>query len=370
MPSDRVLVVGGGIAGLSAAVALRAHDYPVDVVELTGHVEPESINFNGRAVDGLADLGILGECTTRANTRSGPVFGQIYDSSGRRRDVPRPPQPRNALPPAVVIYRPVLMEVLRKAAAEAGALIRQPCTVESIIQVTDSVLVSFDDETTAEYEVVVGADGVHSRVRELVWGREIQPSYTGALGLRWMAGKQPEGEPGFYYAPGHVVVVGRLPDDETYVATHANTSSIHVTQGEARELLRGVLDMFSAPYLRMLRDRIDEKQHIVTRPWESLWVQDWQRGRVVLIGDAAHATAPYMPAGAGMAVVDAVVLGEELAVSEDVNVGLASFVARRQERARMVVEASIEITRLQQSGAQLEATHVLRSASKLLALPY
>lgn len=370
MPSDRVLVVGGGFAGLSCAIAMSTHGYPVDVVELTGRVEPESVNLNGRAVDALADLDVLAECRARANTRSGPAFAHVYDSAGRRREMPRPAQPRSALPETVLIYRPVLMDVLRKAATEAGAMIRQPCTVESIVQVADSVLVSFDDETTAEYELVVGADGLRSKVRELVWGKQIQPTYTGALGLRWMAGQQSDGEAGFYYAPGHVVVVGRLPDDETYVATHANTDNVRATQAQARELLRGVLDTFTAPYLRRLRDRIDEKQHIVTRPWESLWVNDWCRDRVVLIGDAAHATAPYLPAGAAMALVDSVVLAEELSVSEHLPTGLESFMRRRRDRARLVVEASIEITRLQQAGEQQQALGVLRSASKLLSLPY
>lgn len=371
MPSDRVLVVGGGIAGLSCAIALRAHDYPVDVVELSGHVEQESVNLPGRAVDALADLDVLGECTTRANAQSTPLFGHIYDSAGRRRDVTPPPEPRSGLPSAVVIYRPVLIDVLRTAATKAGAMIRQPATVNSIVQVADSVLVSLDDGGTAEYALVVGADGIRSKVRSLVWGKEIKPNYTGALGLRWMVGELPdvEGEPGFYYAAGYVVVVGRL-QDETYVATHSNTDKVDVTQPEARQLLRDVLDLYPAPYIRTLRDLLDEQQRVVVRPWEWLWVPEWYRDRVVLIGDAAHATAPYMPAGAGMALADSVVLAEELAVAEDIRRGLEAYVRRRQERSRLVVDASLEVTRLHQAGQRNEAARVLARASTLLARPY
>src|ERR1700753_2097121 len=107
--SDRVLVVGGGIAGLSSAIALRAHGYPVDVVALSGEVEPDSVNLSGRAVDALADLGVLGECVAKATAQVDPVFGNVFDSDGRRRDIAKPPEPHSSLPSAGVIYRPVLI---------------------------------------------------------------------------------------------------------------------------------------------------------------------------------------------------------------------------------------------------------------------
>jgi 2-polyprenyl-6-methoxyphenol hydroxylase-like FAD-dependent oxidoreductase len=99
-------------------------------------------------------------------------------------------------------------------------------------------------------------------------------------------------------------------------------------------------------------------------------VPDWYVGRVVLIGDAVHATAPYVPAGGGMALIDSVVLAEELAESADIADGLGAFVHRRADRTRLVVETSIEVTRLQRAGESLAATTVLATALVALAQPY
>jgi 2-polyprenyl-6-methoxyphenol hydroxylase-like FAD-dependent oxidoreductase len=368
--SDRVLVVGGGIAGLSCAIALRTHGYPVDVVELSGEVEPDSVNLSGRAVDALADLGVLAECVAKATTQVDPVFGNVFDSAGRPRNLARPPEPHSSLPSAIVIYRPVLIDVLGTVARQAGATVRIGCTVTAISQSERCAQVTFDDGTTGEYELVVGADGVHSAVRSMLWGGSITPTYTGALGMRWTAGGMPSGQSGFYYAPAKVVVTGTLPGDLSYVATFAETDKLVVSQEEARSMLCGVLDAYTAPYLRALRDRVSADQQVVTRPWECLWVPDWYVGRVVLIGDAVHATAPYVPAGGGMALIDSVVLAEELAESADIADGLGAFVHRRADRTRLVVETSIEVTRLQRAGESLAATTVLATALVALAQPY
>jgi 2-polyprenyl-6-methoxyphenol hydroxylase-like FAD-dependent oxidoreductase len=368
--SDRVLVVGGGIAGLSSAIALRAHGYPVDVVELSGEVEPDSVNLSGRAVDALADLGVLTECVAKATTQVDPLFGNVFDSAGRRRNIAKPPEPHSSLPSAVVIYRPVLIDVLGTVARRAGATVALGCTVTAIEQSPDSVRVTFDDGSTGDYELVVGADGVRSAVRAMVWGTDIAPTYTGALGIRWTAKDMPSGTPGFYYAPAKVVVAGRLLGDLSYLATFAETDRLTVSPDEARELLCGVLDAYTSPYLCALRDRIDDTQSIVTHPWETLWLSEWYLGRVVLIGDAVHATAPYIPAGGGMALIDSVVLAEELAESSDTAAGLAAFLDRRRERTRLVVATSVEVTRLQQAGEQRAASEVLATALRTLTLPY
>jgi 2-polyprenyl-6-methoxyphenol hydroxylase-like FAD-dependent oxidoreductase len=369
MPRERALVVGGGIAGLSCAIALGNHGWSVDVAESRGQVESESVNLSGRSVDALADLGVLADCTERANAQTGPVFGNLFDAAGNPRATPRPREPHSALPAAIVIHRPDLIEVLHTAARLAGAAIRIPATVTSVVEIPDGVLAGFADGTTGEYDLLVGADGVHSRVRTLVWGDEPRPVYTGALGLRWTAGRVPGGQRGFYYAPGKVVVVGELPHEQVYVATFADTDKTDVTQEQARDLLRGVLAAYPAPYLRRLGDLLSEDHSIVTRPWESFWLDTWHTGRVVLIGDAVHATAPYLPAGAGMALIDSVVLAEEISESGTLADGLAAFQHRRRDRAKLVVDTSVEVTRLRRDNDP-RATELITAALATLALPY
>lgn len=369
--SDRVLVVGGGPAGLSCAIALLAHGYSVDVVELTGNVPKEGVNITGRGVDGLADLGILATCVERGTAEGDPLFDQIFDSAGRRREFGRP-VPHTPLPTSVIIFRKVLAEILTETAVKAGATIEIPRTVEAIEQFPNTVLVTFDNGAIADYDLVVGADGIRSKVRELVWGTDITPTYAGVVDLRWTVNQPPmDGEGGYYYAPGQVVVVGQLADGRSYLASPAVSDTMLPTPAEARDLLREVLSHYTAPYLRSLRDHIDESQFVRARPCEWVWVDEWVHGRVALIGDAVHATTPYLSAGVGMAVVDGFVLAEELAEADSIEQGLAAFTNRRTQRCRLAVETSVELARMHRERTdQRIIAGLLAKALRILAQPY
>jgi len=96
----------------------------------------------------------------------------------------------------------------------------------------------------------------------------------------------------------------------------------------------------------------------------------WSRGRVVLIGDAVHATTPHMASGAGIGIEDAIVLAEEIDKADTIPAGLAAFEERRWERCRMVVENSgrlgeIEIT----GGDREEHARLMRETAMALAAP-
>jgi 2-polyprenyl-6-methoxyphenol hydroxylase-like FAD-dependent oxidoreductase len=103
-----------------------------------------------------------------------------------------------------------------------------------------------------------------------------------------------------------------------------------------------------------LRDSIDAQSAIIARPLESILLPlPWHRGRITLIGDAAHATTPHLASGAGISVEDALVLSELLGTSTSTSIetALQLFEARRWERCRMVVENSVRIGELEQSHA-------------------
>lgn len=367
----RVLVVGAGICGLACAVALRARGFPVDVVERSGEVEPDTVTLTGRCVSALADLGVLNECRTAGDTRLAPAFGGTFDASGEPIGFGHPGAPGSDLPAAIMLYRPALIEVLAAAARDAGARLRMPCTVAALEQFADSVFVSFDDGGTGEYGIVVAADGVRSATRGLVWGDTTKPTPAGAVGIGWSAAGLPAGEPGIYYGrDGTMVAVGALPGDVTYLSTFAETGCRSGAAEDGRELLRKVLSGYTAPYLCALRERLDEDQHVVLRPWEWLWMPTWRQGRVVLVGDAAHATTHCVPAGAGLALIDAVVLAEELATAPDSTIGLTGFVDRRFERVRLVVRTSVDMLRLRRTGDQTELRQLLDDALSALVGPY
>jgi 2-polyprenyl-6-methoxyphenol hydroxylase-like FAD-dependent oxidoreductase len=131
------------------------------------------------------------------------------------------------------------------------------------------------------------------------------------------------------------------------------------------ELLAGHMRGFGG-LLGAVRDGLDRSARINYRPLEKLLLPPpWYNGRAVLIGDAAHATTPHLASGAGLAVEDALVLGECLASEAALDDALQRFVARRYERCRMVVENSVQLGELEMKQAPAEQQAELQRASML-----
>ena len=180
---QRVLIVGAGLAGSALAVALGRRGIPVDVVDLDARTVGAHIGLTNRAVDVLADLGVLEAVSAAGHASQDTAFIRIYTATGDLIPVPPPPRPDTDLPAMVGIYRPALSEILVGAAKAAGANFRDRVTVDRLAQDADGVDVAFSDGTDGRYGLVVGADGVHSRVREL-WFPALRPTYTGVVALR------------------------------------------------------------------------------------------------------------------------------------------------------------------------------------------
>ncbi len=118
--------------------------------------------------------------------------------------------------------------------------------------------------------------------------------------------------------------------------------------------------------LGVIREQLDTSARINYRPLEKLLLPPpWHRGRAILIGDAAHATTPHLASGAGLAVEDALVLGEGLASDAALEDVLRRFTARRYERCRMVVENSVRLGELEMARAPAQEQAELQRASML-----
>jgi 2-polyprenyl-6-methoxyphenol hydroxylase-like FAD-dependent oxidoreductase len=136
-------------------------------------------------------------------------------------------------------------------------------------------------------------------------------------------------------------------------------------------LLRELL----APYggiAAQVREGITPGAAIVYRPLEVLLMPGaWHQGRVLLLGDAAHATTPHLASGAGLAVEDALVLGEELAAADSVPAALVAHTARRSARCRSVVEGSVAVGNAQLAGVPApEVFALMRTVGGVLPQPY
>ena len=144
-----------------------------------------------------------------------------------------------------------------------------------------------------------------------------------------------------------------------------------VPQTDLHRTLAPLLEGFGGA-IADVRDGLGPHSRIVYRPLEKLLLPaPWYSGRIVLIGDAAHATTPHLAAGAGIGMEDAIVLAEVLGDATSVEQALSRFMARRFERCRLVVENSALLGDLEMQAAPIEQqTAVSRQSAEALALPY
>ena len=365
------------MAGLSAAIALGRQGHAVDVVELTGRVDGAVISMTNRAVDAVETLGVLDAVAACGFVIAGTasIFTRVYDGgTGAVLPIPEPP-PRDdvRLPSAISLLRPDFAAILSDAARHAGATIRVGRTVTTLVDRGDAVAVTCDDDEDAAYDLVIGADGIQSHVRSLVFPAAAEPDYTGHMSFRWVLPDAPDGQAGPYVLPDNsMVMTTRLPGNVLYLSTGVDMERRFVAPHETRTLLRAELERYGAPLIRALLARLDDEQDVLMRPYDwHLLPAPWHRGRVVLIGDAAHATTAHLASGGSLAVEDAVVLAEEIGRAVDIRTALAAYTRRRFARAAMVVEASVELLRLQQAHAPATESARLRAqAVSALRAPY
>jgi 2-polyprenyl-6-methoxyphenol hydroxylase-like FAD-dependent oxidoreductase len=241
------------------------------------------------------------------------------------------------------ITRPKLHAIFQDAVTSSGANVRLGATVDAV---GEDGRVEFNDGGDAEYDLVVGADGIHSRVRALVFPDAPEPQYTGQIVWRYNV-PRPDGLETLDMFVGSNGKAGFVPlsPELMYILYIEAVPAERVKMPEERlaEIFRERLAEFGGP-VGEVRDRdIVDPAQVVVRPVESLLVPTpWHRGRVVLVGDAAHATSPHVGQGGAMAIEDAIVLAEEVS-GGDLDAALTRYAERRYPRCREIWEISRQI---------------------------
>ncbi len=343
---SRLLVVGGGIGGLCAAIALRRIGLEVDVVEVNPKWDVYGVGIiqPANALRALDTLG-LGE---RALAEGHPMLGvRVHKADGEEVFTIDEQPLVDGYPPMNGITRPRLHRILTTAVLGSGAGVRTGVTVTEIAQDADGVDVSFTDATSGRYDLVVGADGINSLVRTMVFGADLAAIPNGQLCWRYNLPRRPDLEH-LWMFEGDYGKAGLVPigDDTMYVleiGTAPKDWSGRFREDELADRMRGRLEQYGGA-IAEAREQIVDPSEVVVRAVETILVEEpWYRGRVLLIGDAAHATSPHAGQGAAQAIEDAVVLGEELAGDQSLAAALDAFMARRYERCKFVVENSLQI---------------------------
>ena len=371
--AQRILIIGGGFSGMAAAIQLRKQGADVDLVEIDPGWRSygAGISLGGATLRAFRQLGILDA-----------FLAQGYAADGVHLCLPHGPQvaslptPRLAgadVPGGGAIMRPVLARIMAEATRASGTQVFLGCTFTQIEQDAEGVEVSFTDGQRRRYDLVIGADGLYSKVRQAVFPGAPQPRYSGQAVWRAVLPRPPEVETiTMWLGPQVKPGVNPVSGSEMYLfVTEPRPTNDHVDPATFAEHLRGLLAEFPAPVLRAIREQISADSQIVYRPLESLLMpQPWFQNRVVLIGDAVHATTPHLASGACIGIEDALVLAEEIGRSATPQQALTAFCERRWERCRMVVENSLRLGEIEAAGGDKEEHgSIMRASLMALAQP-
>jgi 2-polyprenyl-6-methoxyphenol hydroxylase-like FAD-dependent oxidoreductase len=369
----RILVVGAGLSGMVLATALKRAGTAVDIVEVhpRWQVLGVGISVQGPALRALRSLGLLERCVA-----AGFGYSQVVncDQHGAVQGIVDLPRLNGTEHPSCVgMMRPALHEVIAAAMHEAGVEVRFGRTVNGLMEEGGRVEVEFSDGAQGRYDLVVGADGAGSKLRELLFGAAHRPQYTGQAVWRAMVPKPPEVNARHaYYGPRHKAGFNPVSREEMYIYLVQNVQGNPRLEPERwPAVMRELLADFGGT-IAAVRECITDPARIVYRPIGALILPSpWYRDRILLIGDAAHTAPPHLASGATIAIEDAIVLAELLASGLPVPDALARFMARRFERCRMVVENSVRLGEWEKApdlpGA--DPTALISASMKTLAAP-
>ncbi|AIG81029.1 Hypothetical protein AJAP_41265 [Amycolatopsis japonica] len=341
----KVLIAGGGIAGTITAIALHETGHePVihEAYDRTAEGVGAFLTLAVNGLDALAPLGLkslvkgLGFDTPRIKMHLGDgreladfaLGGQLDDGTVSQ-----------------TVLRSELYIGLRDEAVRRGIEIRYGKRLADARETRDGVLATFEDGSSAEGDLLIGADGLRSRVRTIIDPKAPSPRYVPLLNTGGLAeGLRLDDEPGVMHMTfGKRLFFAHVVHPDGGVWWFANVprkrepspADLTVTTTWREDLIRG-LAVDRTPAVEIVRATRE-----IYRPWATYdfpSVPTWRTDRMVIIGDAAHATSPAAGQGAAMAIEDAVTLARCLRDVPSIPKALAVYEGLRRERVEAVVE--------------------------------
>jgi salicylate hydroxylase len=344
--TPRILIVGGGIGGLAAALALERQPAEVIVCEQSPKLSEigAGIGLAPNAIKALRALGLEDDINAAAYASEFAVIRSWSD--GRQISRAYQGDYRDKFgAPSVTIHRADLLGILAGALRSTDIRLGLRCV--AVASSASGAVARFADGTEIKADLVVGADGIHSKVRESLFGADA-PRFTGCICFRGMAPAQAvprdinTADVTLWMGPrGHVVhylvrrgellnIVAHIDSDawtEESWTRECDVAEVMTTYGRWNSALTRVFPASARWYKWALYDRDPPER--------------WSKGRAALLGDSAHAMLPYLGQGAAMAIEDGCVLAGAIARSpDDLDAALAAYESLRKPRAREAVLGS------------------------------
>jgi 2-polyprenyl-6-methoxyphenol hydroxylase-like FAD-dependent oxidoreductase len=343
MIPQNILIIGGGIAGCCAAISLSQHGHHVQIIEKQDawRFQSSGIFVYANGLVSLEKLGLL-EAILEAGFAVPGGRNAYFDHAGHSIvDTVYPSANDGQIPAILGIKRAEMHRVMAARVAELGVSVRLGATAAKISETGNGVEVTFFDGTTGDFDLVIGADGLRSETRAMI-GFEQQPRYTG-LGVWRSVHKRPADLTDKIMMMGPAKRFGIMPisDDLLYTfGTVAEPKGRYYPRENWPDEMRAKFAEFAEPAAAFLGELGPSSGILFTAVEEVAMPLPWHRGRVLLIGDAAHASTPFMGQGGAMAMQDAVVLTDALSAHKTLEKVLTAFGAARIPVCEFVQNAS------------------------------
>lgn len=340
MQAPSILIIGAGIGGLTTAIALGRQGLQVDMIERDPDWSVYGVGIiqQSNVIRAMHALGILQDYL---DAGVGFDYVDIFAPDGRQ--LARVPSPKLVPehPANVGIGRRALQQVLATRAQEAGATVRLGIEATRLDDDGEGVTVQFSDGSSGRYDIVIGADGLYSTTRGMLFPEAPQPAFTGQ-GV-WRYNFPREAGLDALQAYEGPIGMGLVPIGQELMYLYVTSPEPGNPRYPRAGLAQAMRDKLgnAPPRIAALVPGITDDAAVVYKPLEWLYLDGpWHKGRVALLGDAVHATTPHLGQGAGMAIEDGIVLAEELARHDTPEAAFTAWQARRIERCRYIVEAS------------------------------
>ncbi len=311
----RILISGAGVAGLSAAITLGAHGHDVTLVERAGHlrVNGSPIDIRGDALDVADKIGVLEQIRDRRIDMTERV--QFVDSNGAV-VAELPPEQINDSPDDIEIPREDLTTILRDQ-LEPSVDLWFGESIAELVDDDDGVDVRFASGAAGRYDIVVGADGMHSAVRRFTFGPEQQfLSHLGFyVALAGLPNYTPVGRNNpLYNFPGHMIGIVTYNDNALAVFTFRSSwidYDYHDLDAQ-KQILANAFAGHNEWRVPELVEAALADPELYFDSVSQIRMPAWHRGRVVLVGDAAHCTSNLTGRGTSLALTGAWFLAQAL----------------------------------------------------------
>ncbi|WP_330343931.1 FAD-dependent oxidoreductase [Streptomyces longwoodensis] len=351
-----VLVIGGGAAGNAVTILLRRAGIAVDLIEAKDDwnaAAGSGITLQGNALRVLRELGVWQQVEA-----SGFGFGSVGITAPDGTVLHEQDDLRTGgddLPATVGMQRPQLQQILIDAVRAGGATVRLGTTAEVLEQDPDGVSVRLSDGSERRYDLVIAADGLGSATRAAI-GITAKPEPTG-MAIWRIAAPRPAGvvRTDLAYG-GPAYIAGYCPTSDATIYAYvveANRDRASIPPETYADEMRRLASAYGGHWPEITTHITDPAK--VNYTWfDRLLVEgSWHRGRVVLVGDAAHCCPPTLAQGAALSLEDAWVLTQMLTGTDTWDDALLqAYYERRIARVRPVVEASVQIGQWQLDGVR------------------